>query len=487
MDTLWEIDRPVPGIEVVDDHTLRFHLTEVYPQFLWVLSMNYAAVYPREAVAYYGKGFRHHPVGTGPFQLTEFHPTYRAVFKANPEFREQRVPDPRNRPEDRVPGWDWEADEAAGLLKYAGERVPLVDGMELRFILEDQPRWLYFKAGYADWLIPPKDNQAEALVGSELSPTMRERGVTLALQPELGTVYTCLNTEDEVLRNVDVRRAISLVYDHNWTIANLYSGNAVNALSLIPPGVGGYEPDHHPYKTDDGSADLERARELLARAGYPGGVDPRTGEALRLRFDNSGTGTTQRHFAERFRDEMRRIGVEIDVIVNTWPQMTEKMRKKEFQIAGLAWGFDYPDAQNILQLLYGPNKAPGINRSNYDNPAYNALYDQASTMSDGPERDALYAQMARMVAEDVPWVVRVHRLRAMLNQPWVTGFKYTDVHEQHWRYVHVDADQRRRLVTEWNQPVLWPVIAGAGLLLALIASAVLAGRRPSAPPAKEAA
>jgi len=477
VDTLWGLDRALPGIVALDDHTLQITLAEPYPQFLWTLAMNYAVVYPREAIEFHGKDFRNHPVGTGPFQVVEYNPVYRVLMEKNPHYWDNRVPDPANVPADRLEGWDWQADIDEGRLTHPGERLPLIDGIEMRFILEDQPRWLYFKSGHTDWLIPPKDNSAEAIQGKELTPLMASRNVRLTAIAEMGTVYTALNTDDEVMANVNLRRALALAIDHNWTVDNLYSGNAQVAESLIPPGIAGYEHGYHPYKTADYSADIARAKELMVEAGYPEGIDPKTGKPLRLRFENSGTSTTQRHFAERVRDEFRRIGIEVDIIVNTWPQMNEKMRNRDYQMAGLAWGFDYPDAQNILQLLYGPNQAPGINRSNYDNPEFNALYEQSNTMSDGPERTAMYQKMARMVADDVPWIVRVHRTRNNLQQPWVTGAYYSEVHDQWVKYAALDVEMRERLVAEWNVPVRWPLGVFLLLFFGILGGSVVQARR----------
>ncbi|MEL6343679.1 MAG: ABC transporter substrate-binding protein [Myxococcota bacterium] len=470
---LWGLNRPVSGFEVVDDRTFRFHLTKPYPQFLWVLAMNYTAVYPHEAVAWYGDEFRNHPVGTGPFRLKSFNPVYRAVFERNPDYRPLRVPDPENTLSER---WDgWEADRAAGLLQDAGATVPLLDGIEVRFILEDQPRWLYFQSGYLDFLNPPKDNTAQAVPRGDLSDELKQRGVRLQPETELGTVYTCLNTEDPLLSNVDVRRALALAFDHAWTVDNLYAGQAVVARTLIPPGVAGHV-DHHPYHADDGRAQLARAREFLAKAGYAGGIDPKTGSPLRVRFESSGSSVTQRQFANRFVDDMRRLGVETDVIVNTFPQMIQKMRNKNFQIAGLAWGFDYPDAQNILQLLYGPNKSPGVNASNFDNASFNRLYEAAALLPDGPERTALYEQMSQIISDEVPWITRAHRIRQNLQQPWLQGFKYTSVHDQYYRYADVDVEQRATLVATWNRPVRWPVAVFLMGFIGLIVASVMQGR-----------
>jgi ABC-type transport system substrate-binding protein len=481
VDPLTGIEADVAGIRALDDRTLQIELTGPYPQFLWVLAMTYTAVYPKEAVDFYGDEFRNHPVGTGPFRIQEFNPVYRAVFEANPEYRENRVPDPVNRPEDRWEGWEAFVDTP--VLARAGERIPLVDGMEVRFILEAQPRWLYFKAGNIDWINPPKDNADEVLQDGRLTPDMQARGVVLDPWAELGTVYLAFNMLDPVVGdNADLRRAIAMALDHRWMIDNLYAGQAVLATSPVPPGVAGYtdDPAASPTHSADGSPRIEQAKALLAEAGYPGGVDPQTGEALRLQFEMSGTSTTNRQFANRIKDDLRRIGIEVTPITNTFPQLVEKMRGANFQFTQLAWGFDYPDAQNILQLLYGPNKAPGIGGASFQDPEFDALYARAATLQDGPERTALYEQMTRIVGDQVPWVPRVHRVRNNLQQPWLQGFRFTEVHDQSWSYASVDVEMRDRLVAEWNEPVLWPVGLAGGVFIVGIAGTVLVGRRRSA-------
>jgi ABC-type transport system substrate-binding protein len=206
-------------------------------------------------------------------------------------------------------------------------------------------------------------------------------------------------------------------------------------------------------------------------------VDPKTGKPLRLRFELSGTSTVNRQFGARLRDDLRRIGIEVDTTTNTFPQLVEKMRGANYQMSQLAWSFDYPDAQNILQLLYGPNRAPGIGGANFADPTFDALYEQAALLEDSPERTALYEQMARIVATEVPWVTRAHRVRTNVQQPWLEGFKYTEVHDQFWRVAGIDADERHRRVTTWNRPVLWPVVAFCLVLAGAIGATIVAGQR----------
>ncbi|MCA8968452.1 MAG: hypothetical protein KDC95_01660 [Planctomycetes bacterium] len=470
----------VQGIEIVGDDTIVFRLNEPYDQLLWVLAMNYTAIYPKEAVEHYGDQYKNHPVATGPFKVVEFNPVYRCVMTRNENYREEYVPDPRNKPEDRLEGWDWEADEKAGLLEHAGQRLPMLDGMEVRYIVEDQPRWLYFKAGYSDFLNPPKDSTDQALPGGELSPELVARGIRLDPWPELGTVYSCINTIDPVLKNVDLRRAIALATDHKWTCKNLYAGQAIVATSVIPPGVAGYDANDLPYHNKDGSSDIPRARELLAKAGYPNGVDSKTGKRLKLVFENSSSSATAKEFSDRFVFEMRQLGIEVDVMYNTFPQMIDKMRKSNFQVAGLAWGFDYPDAQNIFVNLYGPNKAPGANYASFQNERFDELYRKAALLRDGPERTKLYEEMAHIVSDQIPWVTRAHRIRQNLQQPWLSGMKYTEVNYQFWRYCAVDDAMRDQRVAEWNKPNRWPLIILSLLFALLVGKTVFSsgGARP---------
>ncbi len=468
------VENDVHGIEVVGDDRIVIRLTEPYDQLLWVLAMSYTGIYPKEAVEHYGDQFRNHPVATGPFKVVSFDAVYRCVMRRNENYREEYIPDPRNKTEDRVDGWDWEADEKAGLLVHAGKRMPLLDGMEVRYITQDQPRWLYFKAGYADFLNPPKDGVDQALPDGKLSPELAARGVRLDPWPELGTVYSCFNTIDPVMQNVDLRRAIALAMDHAWTRDNLYSRQAVVATSVLPPGIAGFDPDYHPYHRADGTADVERAKQFLAKAGYPDGVDAKTSKRLKLVYENSGSSATAREFSDRFVFEMRQLGVEVDVISNTFPQMIDKMRKSSFQVAGLAWGFDYPDAQNIFINLYGPNKAPGANYASFQNARFDELFLEAALLSEGPERTQLYREMTHIVADEVPWVTRAHRLKQNLQQPWLTGMKYTEVNYQFWRYCSIDDEMRDRLLAEWNKPVRWPLVLLSLLFVGLILKAVLA-------------
>ena len=104
---------------------------------------------------------------------------------------------------------------------------------------------------------------------------------------------------------------------------------------------------------------------------------------------------------------------------------------------GLGWLAGNPDAQTFYDILYGKNKGQS-NHSRFDLPEFNALYDQALVLADGPERQALYARMDRLVAAYAPMRPFVHRIGTSLAQPWVIGYQRHPVMRQFWKFIDID-------------------------------------------------
>ena len=114
------------------------------------------------------------------------------------------------------------------------------------------------------------------------------------------------------------------------------------------------------------------------------------------------------------------------------------IRNRKGQIWSYAWNADYPDSENFLQLFYSKNASPGPNDSNYSNPAYDDLYERAITLPAGPARIALYQQMVRMIAEDCPWIVQVHRMGFHLTSPGFGNYKPSAFYHADAKYYRFD-------------------------------------------------
>ncbi len=416
-------DEEIPGLRAVDSHTLVFKLTKPYPQFLYSLAMPYAFVVAREVVEKYGAEFLNYPVGTGPFILPRFNQTNRIVYKKNPKFREKFYPTEAS-----------EEFREAGLTADAGKRLPLVDGIEVNVIVESQPRWLNFQKGNVDYIAIPKDNFDSAVTPDRnLSADFESKGISLLITPALDITYTAFNHDMPIFKNADLRRAMSLAYDSEAANTLFYNGTALAAESVVPPGIAGHIPS---YKNPFKGRDLEKAKELLKKAGFP------EGKGLPAFTYDCPNSTIARQIGEFFKRQMADIGIQVNVVTNPWPQLLEKINRRQIQIYGIAWGADYPDAENFLQLLYGPNRSPGANGSGYSNPEFDKMYEQAAVMQDSPERTALYEKLNLLVANDMPWILGVHRQDFTLVHSWLKNFVPSDFDSGRAQYLNIDLEQK---------------------------------------------
>ena len=187
---------------------------------------------------------------------------------------------------------------------------------------------------------------------------------------------------------------------------------------------------------------IERAKQLLVEAGFPGGKG-----LPEITVDTSAS-TVSRQIGEFFKRRMELIGVKIKIITNPWPELQKKIQTRQTMLHSLAWGADYPDAENFLQLLYGPNQTPGANGSNYSNTQFNQLFEQARLLQDSPRRTQLYEQMYSMAADQVPLLYGVHRQRFTLLQGWLKNFKHLEFEHGIEQYFNIDLQQKQALLQE---------------------------------------
>jgi ABC-type transport system substrate-binding protein len=416
-----DYSKAVEGLKALDRYTLQITLVRPSSLFLYMLAMPSSSVVAREAVEHYGKEFVNHPVGTGPYHLTEFNPNAKAVWDRNPTYRKELYPS------EGEPG-----DKELGLLEDAGKPLPLNDRIVTTVHEEQQPKWLNFLNGRLDAIAIPKDNYGQAIAsgGKELTPEMKAKNLRLSIVPSADITHASFNMADPLIgKNKYLRQALSLAYDTVQLNELFYFGRAVLAQGPIPPNIPGYDPNFkNPYR----QYNLAKAKELMAKAGYPNGKGLPPIEYLNL------NDSTSRQFAEYAQKAFGQLGVQLKVNSYSWPEFTAKFKAKQGQMWEYAWLGDYPDAENFLQLFYGKNVSPGPNDSNYVNPEFDKLYEKSLTLTNEAERLAVYKKMVDMVVEDTPWIFGVHRVLYYLNQPWLKNYKYSDFEHSIGKYFRVD-------------------------------------------------
>jgi ABC-type transport system substrate-binding protein len=256
----------------------------------------------------------------------------------------------------------------------------------------------------------------------------------------------------------------------------------------IPPGIYGaregeaginpvvYEwRDGHPVRRG-----VDAARRLLAEAGYPNGRDAKTGAPLIINLDTTPGGLGDKARSDWLAKQFRALGVQFVVRATDYNRFQDKVRDGNAQLFFFGWNADYPDPENMLFLLHGPQgkvKYNGQNASNYQNDEYDRLFERMKTMPDGSERQALIDRMVAILQHDAPWLFGFYPKAYSLQHGWVANRKPGDMVRNTLKYQRVDIARREALRAEWNQPVAWPLVGVGLLLMAMVAPALVHYRR----------
>jgi ABC-type transport system substrate-binding protein len=463
---------PVPGIQVDphDPYTFRITLSRVYPQLRFLMAMHFTSPIPHEAVEYYNgrngrERFADHPVGSGPYELDYWHRHEAVVLKANPNYM------PEFYPSEGMPG-----DREAGLLEDAGKRLPLVKKVRFTILREGVTAWNLFQEGYLDSSAITQNNFQQAMARPGLlTPEMRSKGIRLFFSVRMDVWYYIFNMNDPVVGGYSeshrkLRQAISLATNSQEIIDLMQLGVGIPSQSTLAPGIFGYDPA---YRNPWRQFDLAAAKRLLAEAGYPGGIDPKTGAPLTLYYDNMYQDAEGRQYIALFEKQMGALGIKLNVRSWRFPVFQSKIDHNQYQLSDWGWSADYPDPENFTFLLYSKNAVPaGVDYSRYINPEYDRVFEQMRVLTDTPERYALIQKLIRIAAPDCPLVYREDAATYSLAQPWVHNIKPNPVALDVVKYRRVDGTQRARLQAEWNRPNYWPAVA---TLLILVAGSIPAG------------
>jgi ABC-type transport system substrate-binding protein len=490
---------PLAGVQVVDRYTYRITVIGKYPQFVYWLAMPFFAPIPWEADRFYSQQgliqknitLDWYPVGTGPYMLTENDPNLRMVLEKNPNFHDEYYP------AEGMPGG-----EDDNLLADAGKKLPFID--KILFVREKEsiPRWNKFLQGYYDASGIGSDSfdQAVQLVGqgeAMITDAMAEQGIRLETAVAASTYYMGFNMLDPVVGGVDeksreaarkLRQAIAIAVDYEEFISIFANGRGMPAQSPISPGIAGYrdgEDGINPVVYDWVNGQPQRksirvAKALLAEAGYPDGIDQRTGAPLILYFDVTARSTEDRSRLDWMRKQFQKLNIQLVVRSTDYNRFQDKIRKGNAQIFEWGWNADYPDAENFLFLLYGPQRKvgnSGENAANYQNAEYDHLFEQMKNMEDGPQRQLIIDRMVEILRFDAPWLWGYHPKDYGLYHSWYQNVKPNRISNNNLKYFRVDTALRTQKRQEWNEPIVWPIALIFAALAISIIPAVTAFRR----------
>jgi ABC-type transport system substrate-binding protein len=468
-------DNLISGVQVIDRYTYQIKVMGKYPQFKYWLAMSFFAPVPWEADAFYSQAglieknitLDWFPVGTGPYQMTENNPNLRMVLEQNPNYHD-----------DRYPREGEPSDLDAGLLVDSGEKLPFINRVVFTLEKETISYWNKFLQGYYDISGISSDSFDQAIQMADsgelsLSDTMKDKGIKLKTMVETSIFYMGFNMLDPIVGGYSeaakaLRQAISIAIDQEEYISIFTNGRGIAAQGPIPPGIFGYKQNKagiNPvvYKWKNGvptRKSLSVARQLLAKAGYPNGRSDKTGEPLVLYFDTTGSGPGTKARFDWLRKQFQKLSIQLVIRETDYNRFQDKMQTGQAQIFQWGWNADYPDPENFLFLLYGPNGklvSGGQNSNNYQNDEFDRLFEKMRVMPDSQQRQAVIDQMLAIIRDEAPWVWGFHPKSFSLYHAWNTNVKPNLMANNSIKYRRVDDTLRQKLQRQWNKPIIWPL------------------------------
>jgi ABC-type transport system substrate-binding protein len=359
-----------------NDSTLRIHLKEPFIPFLSILTMPYAFVVPHEAVEKYGKDFREHPVGTGPFRFKLWDTGNVLLLHKNPGY--------------------WRRDAQ-------GRALPYLDAVQISFIADRKTEFLTFLQGKLDFLSGIREGSRDLVMNTDGTVRADFQGrFTVQKAPYLNTEYLGFQLDSanltgeqamqgRALRKPLVRQALNYAINRPELVAYV-----LNHVGI--PGNSGFVPAALPSfslaRVPGYTYEPQRARQLLAAAGYG------PGHALRLRLS---TVAERKAVAEYLQKNWADVGVQVQIDINQAATQQELVDNGRAAFFSKSWLGDYPDAENYLSLFYSPNFSPGgPDKTHFRSAEYDALYNEARREQDAARRTALYQQMDRLIVAQSP-------------------------------------------------------------------------------------
>ena len=390
----WIFNGRVDTIEpfkAIDDTTFQLKLLKPFHPILGVMSMQYCSIVPHEVVEKYGKDFRRHPCGTGPFELVAWEEDQAMIMKKNPNYFEK---------------------------DSAGNRLPYLNGIKITFLQNKATEFLEFQQKRLDFIndIDPSFKDEVLTKGGELRKQWKDK-IVLVKHTGLTIEYLgflCDSSLDvvknSVTKNVKIRQAINYGFNRKKMI--LYIRNSIGT-----PATSGFVPAGFP--SFDSSQvkgyhyDPQKALQLLKEAGYPNGVGLPPLKLLTVPLYGD--------IASYIANELLQIGIKINVEVVQKSLLLEQTAKSEALFFRGSWIADYPDAENFLSVFYGKNPAPP-NYTRYHNPKFDKLYEASLSEKNDSIRYSLYRQADQVMIKDAPVVPLWYDMIIWMVHPYVKNF-----------------------------------------------------------------
>lgn len=369
------------GLEIIDDYTIRIRSFEPFAPMLANLAHTTAFIVSEVAVEYYGEDFRENPVGTGPFMFSE-----------------------------------WNVGENLVLLRndnYWGE-TPAIGGVTFRFVPEQSNRIIALETGEADiamWISP-----------SDVTHVENSEDLILINRTNFTTQYLGFNNSLEMFQDVRVRQAFNYAVDVELIINTILEGWAEVSHGPMGSNIPGASDQIRGYEFNP-----ERARELLAEAGFEDGLH------VTINFVND---QTQRSIVEVVSNQLRQVGINVTMESLESGAFAEFTNEGNHEIAFFTWTTVTGDADYALfPLLHSGQHGSAGNRSFFSNAEIDSLLESARANFDEEARAEYYAHLQQLIRDEAPWVFLTVGESLIATRGDIEGYQFRLNGQQTMRYV----------------------------------------------------
>ena len=429
-----DYSKEVAGIKALGRYKLQIKLTAPYPQLTYTFAMGYSAIVAKEVVKKYGKEISLHPVGSGPFILTSFN-SQKAILIRNPGYRGDIMD---------LEGYSEKTHGFTKVAQLKGKKLPIVDRVEVNFMKETSARWNSFSKGNEVQNASLQSEQMRSVLASKFPVRFKPqyaKKYNYRTSREFGFVYNNYNmSNSEIGYNKDPKRnqknkvlRCALRKAFNWPqrVKRFYLGIGEAFPGIIPPGIDGYDPN---LSTDSIKYDPQGAKKMLKEAGW-------NKKNLPVLEYHTPASTRSTQFFEQWRGWMKKVGYPTNKLKKksyaNFGDFSKAVTERKAMYFGMGWGLDYPDAENVLQLYYGPNQSPGSNGSNFQNAEYDRLYKKSSVMQPSPERSEIYKKMNKILIDECVVVSGFSRTGIVMWHKNLIAYPEDNVLGNYFKYVDV--------------------------------------------------
>ena len=408
----------IKGLSAPDNRTLVIKLKKRVPLLVYFLTMNFVVPVPVEIVRYYKNDLSKNMIGTGPFKFAE-QDDEKLVLTRFKKYRESTYP---------VNG-DRYANQNE-LLLAAGKKIPFLDMISFKIVNDGARQWKMFQNNNLDILQAPRELITRFISNTPGSSEIDHEKMKIRYFPSLVNRWLAFNMKDKVVgkKMYLIRKAIAHSIDYESYIRKITKNTGLIANSILTPGIPGYDPKHRPnYHYDP-----KLAKKLLMQAGYP------EGEGLPAITYSTRTDQKISIFEGEFiKNQLSKIGIKINVQVLTFKQFLMLGRTGQLQMWTDNWIYDYPDAENIIQLLISQNH-PGINKSAYWNHDVDQLYQKLIHTSDSHERLAIIKRIENIVYTDLLWIMPSYGRDYILTNKCIKNFRKSSFIRNYFKYIDLN-------------------------------------------------